>query len=307
MIRIHNLSKSYGKTPALRHLNMEIGRGRIFGLLGPNGAGKTTLLSIVNGLTGFQEGEIEIFGLSLAGNIRQIRSRCAFIPQALAFYDNLTVIENLRFFAGIQSIRGAALQKSLDHAISVNRLQHLLDRRSATLSGGEKRRLNIGIGLLNNPEILYFDEPTIGIDPESRNDILTTIRSFREENKTVIYSSHYMEEIEKICDEVAIIHHGRIIRQDSLQDMLQQGGSRSAIIELYHPDPARLSRITGIMPELQLLDEERLMLPSQDSASIAQVLTLLEEEQISIRQVRYHSRTLESLFINLTSHGEADA
>lgn len=231
MIHINALTKSYNGRPALKQLSMDIGKGVIFGLLGPNGAGKTTLISILNGLSTFQEGEIEIFGLPLRDNLKQIRKRCTLIPQSLALYEHLTVIENLRFFAAIQNIAGAQLQNNLDYAISINNLDAFLEQRAATLSGGQKRRLNIAIGLLNDPEILYFDEPTIGIDPESRIDILETIHNFKEDHKTVIYSSHYMEEIEKICEEAAIINHGEIICQGSLQTMLQQSSNPSMNLE----------------------------------------------------------------------------
>ena len=231
MIRIENLSKHYNTILALDQLSMNIEKGVIFGLLGPNGAGKTTLISILNGLSSFEKGSIEIFGLPLRNNLKQIRKRCTFIPQSLALYENLSVIENLRFFAGIQLIIGADLKNNLEYAISVNHLENLLDQKAATLSGGQKRRLNIAIGLLNNPEILYFDEPTIGIDPESRNDILDTIRSFKEDNKTVIYTSHYMDEIEKICDEAAIINHGKIVLQGNLQTMLKESKNPAMSLE----------------------------------------------------------------------------
>jgi len=231
MIRIENLSKRYNTILALDQLSMNIEKGVIFGLLGPNGAGKTTLISILNGLNTFEKGSIEIFGLPLQNNLTQIRKRCTFIPQSLALYDNLSVIENLRFFAGIQLVVGSDLKNNLEYAISVNHLDNLLDQKAATLSGGQKRRLNIAIGLLNNPEILYFDEPTIGIDPESRNDILNTIKSFKEDNKTVIYTSHYMDEIEKICDEAAIINHGKIILQGNLQTMLRESKDPSMSLE----------------------------------------------------------------------------
>jgi len=233
MIHIKNLSKLYDTTSALNQFSMNIETGTIFGLLGPNGAGKTTLMSILNGLSSFQEGEIEIFGIPLQNNLKEIRKRCTFIPQSLALYENLSVIENLRFFAGIQSINGATLKANLDYAISVNHLENQLNQQAATLSGGQKRRLNIAIGLLNNPEILYFDEPTIGIDPESRNDILDTIRSLKEDNKTVVYTSHYMDEIEKICDEAAIINHGRVIKQGKLQTMLKESDDPSMTLEAY--------------------------------------------------------------------------
>ncbi|HIP37850.1 MAG TPA: ABC transporter ATP-binding protein, partial [Desulfocapsa sulfexigens] len=265
MIRIKNLSKRYDALVAIRQLSMNIDKGVIFGLLGPNGAGKTTLISILNGLTDFQEGEIEIFGLPLTKNLKQIRKRSAFVPQSLALYENLSVIENLRFFAGIQSITGRPLQNNLDYAVSVNQLQPLLEQKAATLSGGQKRRLNIAIGLLNNPEILYFDEPTIGIDPESRNEILTTIRSFKEDNKTVIYTSHYMDEIEKICDQAAILNHGEIIRQGDLRTMLQETHDHSAIIELARSEHLLPENLTEKVEGLKIIDTNNLILEGQNS------------------------------------------
>lgn len=307
MIRINNLTKRYDTIPALNQLSMTIGKGVVFGLLGPNGAGKTTLISILNGLTDFQDGEIEILGLPLHKNLNQIRKRCAFIPQSLALYENLSVIENLRFFAGIQSVTGTVLQNNLDYAISVNRLHDLLEQKAATLSGGQKRRLNIAIGLLNNPDILYFDEPTIGIDPESRNDILETIRSFKEDNKTVVYTSHYMDEIEKICDEAAIINHGKIHRQGSLQTLLQEKNDHSAIIELLHTDRPLLDKLAGSVEDLQVVNDSTLLLTRQNSSKMAQLLAILEDEKIDIKQIRYQSMTLESLFIDLTSPGKTDA
>ena len=309
MIRIRNLSKRYDAIVAIRQLSICVEKGVIFGLLGPNGAGKTTLISILNGLTNFQEGEIEIFGLSLTNpkELKQIRKRCAFVPQSLAFYKNLSVIENLHFFAGIQQITGKTLQNNLDYAVSVNHLQPLLEQKAATLSGGQKRRLNIAIGLLNNPELLYFDEPTIGIDPESRNEILTTIRSFKDDNKTVVYTSHYMDEIEKICDQAAIINHGKIIRQGDLRTMLRERHDHSAIIELAHSGQPLPETLLKSVEGLTIIDDNSLQLERQNSSRMAKLLTILEEQQVVIKQIRYQSMTLESFFINLTSRDNSDA
>ena len=161
MIKINNLLKRYDEKVALDHLSLEIKAGGIFGLLGPNGAGKTTLISILNGLTGFDEGEVSVFGLPLLGNLTGIRKRCALVPQSLAFYDNLTVMENLTFFGGIQNIQAAPLKKSIAYAVETNRLGAMLNQKAATLSGGQKRRLNIAIGLLNDPDILFFDDQVV--------------------------------------------------------------------------------------------------------------------------------------------------
>ncbi len=306
MISIKNLLKSYNDHVVLNHLDLQISKGRVFGLLGPNGAGKTTLVSILNGLTTFQEGEVKVFDLDLRTNLKDIRSHCTFIPQSLALYDNLSVIENLRFFGGIQNISGKVLQDRIDYALSVNHLHPLLDQKAATLSGGQKRRLNIALGLLNNPEILYFDEPTIGIDPESRTEILTTIRSFKEEHKTVIYTSHYMDEIEKICDEVAIINHGEIIRQGPLKTMLQQTDAGSVTIELLSSNRIRLNQFAETVPDIQVIDSNTLFLKGQNSQKMAALLTALEDAALPIKQINYQSMSLESLFISLTNREKSD-
>jgi ABC-2 type transport system ATP-binding protein len=306
MIKINNLLKRYDEKVALDHLSLEIKAGGIFGLLGPNGAGKTTLISILNGLTGFDEGEVSVFGLPLLGNLTGIRKRCALVPQSLAFYDNLTVMENLTFFGGIQNIQAAPLKKSIAYAVETNRLGAMLNQKAATLSGGQKRRLNIAIGLLNDPDILFFDEPTVGIDPESRNEILDTIKSFKEAGKTVVYTSHYMPEIEKICDEVAIINAGRIIRQGSIASMLSNESADELVIEIYEMPLALLTACCEEMENLSVIDEASLLLKGKESRTVAKALALLEANNIAVRQIRYGTTTLESLFISLTSKGRND-
>lgn len=306
MVKITNLLKRYDEKVALDHLSLEIKRGSIFGLLGPNGAGKTTLISILNGLTTYDEGEVTVFDLPLSKNLAEIRRRCALVPQSLAFYDNLTVMENLRFFGGIQNIPADLLKKNIDYAVETNRLGSMLNQKAVTLSGGQKRRLNIAIGLLNDPDILFFDEPTVGIDPESRNEILETIRSFKEADKTVVYTSHYMPEIEKICDEVAIINAGKIIRQGSIESMLSNESASQVIIEIYETPLALLHECSTEMDALNVIDESSLMLEGKESSLVAKALALLEAKNIALKHLRYGTTTLESLFINLTSKGRSD-
>jgi len=306
MVKIEHLTKRYGDKVALDDLTLEIKSGTIFGLLGPNGAGKTTLISILNGLTKFDEGSIELFGLPLEQNLYEIRKRCALVPQSLAFYENLSVIENLRFFGGIQNIEKKILKQNIDYAVETNRLGSMLHQKASTLSGGQKRRLNIAIGLLNDPDILFFDEPTVGIDPESRNEILETIVSFKDADKTVIYTSHYMPEIEKICDEVAIINAGKIIRQGTIESMLSNESADQLILEIYETPRERLSAEITEMKSLSIIDESTLMLEGKDARSVSAVLELLESKKIKVRNIRYGTTTLESLFISLTSKGRAD-
>ena len=223
-IKVQNVTKRYGDINALDGLSLEIKKGRIFGLLGVNGAGKSTLLSVLNGLTAIDEGKVEVFGLDLEKEIRKIRSISSIVPQNLAFYEKLTVRENLDFFSDIQQASEAHYKK----AIEINNLSKLLEQEASTLSGGQKRRLNMAIGLLNDPQIIYFDEPTVGIDPKSRNDILDSMKAYKDLGITVVYTSHYMNEIEKICDDVAVIAKGKLIEQGTLAEILQ---SRSETLE----------------------------------------------------------------------------
>jgi ABC-2 type transport system ATP-binding protein len=223
-IKVQNVTKRYGDINALDGLSLEIKKGRIFGLLGVHGAGKSTLLSVLNGLTAIDEGRVEVFGLDLEKEIRKIRSISSIVPQNLAFYEKLTVRENLDFFSDIQQASEAHYKK----AIEINDLSKLLEQEASTLSGGQKRRLNMAIGLLNDPQIIYFDEPTVGIDPKSRNDILDSIKAYKDLGITVVYTSHYMNEIEKICDDVAVIAKGKLIEQGTLAEILQ---SRSETLE----------------------------------------------------------------------------
>ncbi len=216
MIKISNVSKNYGDLKALNSLSLTIKKGSIFGLLGVNGAGKSTILSILNGLSTSDGGSVEVFGLDMKKDKKKIKEISSIVPQNLAFYEKLTVKENLDFFADIQN----ATKENYDRAIEINDLSMVLNQEAGTLSGGQKRRLNIAIGLLNNPQIIYFDEPTVGIDPKSRNEILDSIKSYKELGITVVYTSHYMNEIERICDEVAIISKGRLVEQGSLKELL---------------------------------------------------------------------------------------
>jgi ABC-2 type transport system ATP-binding protein len=226
MIKVYNITKKYGEFKALNGLNLDIKKGTIFGLLGVNGAGKSTILSILNGLSKFDDGEIEVFGSNIKKNLKEIKNISSLVPQNLAFYEKLTVKENLDFFGDIQN----ATKENYDRAVKINSLGDVLNQRASTLSGGQKRRLNIAIGLLNAPKIIYFDEPTVGIDPKSRNEILDSIKGYKKLGITVIYTSHYMNEIERICDDVAIISHGKLIKQGSLKNLFS---SKDSTLEKY--------------------------------------------------------------------------
>lgn len=225
-LHISNLSKSYGETKVLDSLNLQIKKGSLFGLLGPNGAGKTTLVSILNFLDKQDSGEISIFGLHHMQNKKKIKQMSACIPQTYAFYPTLSAYENLEFFGALYGLKGEKLKEAIEYAIEVTSLQKFLRKKSTNFSGGVKRRLNIAIGLLNTPEVIYLDEPTVGVDPQSRKHILDVIKSINKVNKTtVIYTSHYMDEIEFLCEDIAILDEGKIVLHDTKEALLQKSRS----------------------------------------------------------------------------------
>ncbi len=286
MLKVKNVTKNYADVQALRGLSLSVAKGSVFGLLGVNGAGKTTLLSILNGLTKIDEGSIEVFGLDIQKDAKEINAISSIIPQHLAFYENLTVVENINFFAKIQK----ATKESITNAIEINSLQNLLKQKASTLSGGQKRRLNIAIGLLNNPKIIYFDEPTVGVDPKSRNEILDSIASYKKLGITVVYTSHYMNEIERICDEVAIIDKGALVKQERLENLLSNRVSDKVLVETFYTH--KLSSLG-----LTLLDTTTVESSQQE---LPELLKVLEKNEIFIKQIRYGSSNLEKYFLEVT-------
>lgn len=286
MIKVTNLNKSYSSKQALNDLSLEIEQGSIFGLLGVNGAGKTTLLSILNGLISYDSGEIEIGGLDMKNELKQIKSISSIIPQNYAFYEKLSVQENLDFFAKIQNATKEAYEKALE----VNNLQAILKQKADTLSGGQKRRLNIAIGLLNDPKIIYFDEPTVGIDPKSRNEILDSIKAYKDLGITVVYTSHYMTEIERICDAVAIINEGKLVEQDTLENLLSNKVSDQINIEVVYNETLK---------DLDLNFGDITTIVAKES-ELFEIVALLKKHNIYIKQIRYGSTNLEKHFLDIT-------
>ena len=211
ILKLIGLSKKFDSRTAVDHISLEIREGEIFGLLGPNGAGKSTTLNMVCSLLKPTSGSIEVFGMDAKKNMNQIKRRIGYIPQDLAIHGNLKAWENVELFTSLYGIRGKELRTAVDESLE---FVGLLDRRGSyakTFSGGMKRRLNIACAIGHKPDLMIFDEPTVGIDPQSRNFILEKIKEANEKGATVIYTSHYMEEVEAICTRIAIMDNGRVI------------------------------------------------------------------------------------------------
>ena len=226
MIHIENLVKRYGDLVALNHLNLDIHEGEIFGLLGPNGSGKTTAINCLLSLLKYDKGTIEIFGQPMTPDNYQAKQQIGIVLQNVAVFDELTVYENIDYFCGLYVSDKKKRKKLVDDAVRFVGLEDYCKMRPKKLSGGLLRRLNIACGIAHKPRLIIMDEPTVAVDPQSRNKILEGIQKLNVQGSTIIYTSHYMEEIEQICTRIAIMDHGRVIASgtsEELKKMIKTG------------------------------------------------------------------------------------
>lgn len=224
MISIRELVVRFGDLCAVDGVSLDIAEGSLVGLLGPNGAGKTTTLSCVAGLLVPAAGRVLVGGVDVATDPRTVKRLLGVVPQSLALYPTLSVATNLRLFGGLFGVRGKLLKERVGWGLELARLETKRDALVRTLSGGMKRRLNLACALLHDPKIIICDEPTTGVDPQSRNHLFETIRRLHAEGRTVVYTTHYMEEVEALCERVAIMDHGKLLVEDSLDGLLRAGG-----------------------------------------------------------------------------------
>jgi ABC-2 type transport system ATP-binding protein len=301
LVEIENLSKIYrgAKRPALDNLSLQIDNGAFFGLLGPNGAGKSTLISILCGLFAPTHGKVRVRG----ADSRHVKSTLGLVPQDLALYPMLTARENLEFFGRMQGLTGARLRDRVAACLAIARLDDLADRRAETFSGGLKRRLNLVIGLVHEPDLLVLDEPTVGIDPQSRHFIHESLRGLHATGMTIIYSTHYMEEAEQLCDDIGIIDHGRILARGSVSTLLRshRNGAIEAHVEADLP--------ASVVDELRQLPHLRasrfqvrsLLLESdRPEATLEAIIEILKRHHLPLASLNLGAMNLEHLFLSLT-------
>jgi ABC-2 type transport system ATP-binding protein len=219
MLEVSGLHKSYGELIAVQEVSFTVRPGEMVGLLGPNGAGKTTTVSMIAGLLEPDRGEVRIQGGVIRSETDPVKRRMGLVPQDLALHDELSARENLALFGALYSIRGAALRRAMEEAFAIAGLADRAGDKVATFSGGMKRRLNLAAALLHSPSILLLDEPTVGVDPQSRNAIFANLEEFKSQGKTLVYTTHYMEEAERLCDRIIIIDHGKVIANGTLAEV----------------------------------------------------------------------------------------
>ena len=299
----NNVRCNYGNVIAVKDVSFQVAQGEVFGLLGPNGAGKTSILSMLVGIKHPSDGSILIHGLAYSNNRNQIKRLIGYVPQSFAFYPTLTALENLQFFCGIYQILGDAAKKRIQHVLKVVGLTDRAKDIAETYSGGMKRRLNIAIALLHEPKILLMDEPTAGVDPHSRNSIFECIEQLSQAGTTVIYSTHYMEETERLCKNVAIVDQGQIIAMDSPQNLCESIGGAFFQVGIQGENKRFLVDILSHMDfitEVNLKNSSLEITTKEPQKVLQSFLGITDKLNIQISSLNISNPSLETVFLKLT-------
>lgn len=310
MLELVEISKTFKQNEAVKNMNMYIEQGEIVGLLGPNGAGKSTTISVLSSLIEPTSGDVRLFNQSILKAPGDIRKVLGIVPQDIALYDDLTAEENLTFFGKLYRLSREKLQQRMDEVLEI---VGLTDRRKEvvkTFSGGMKRRLNIGVGLMNDPDLLVMDEPTVGIDPQSRTYILETVKQLnKEKGMTIIYTSHYMEEVEFLCDRIYIMDQGNLIASGTKEEIKQIMSSESTVIiqlEKAHERFLKKLKDDPIVRQVVVEDKQITALVPKEVNVFPVVAKIAEDTGAELVSVMNQTPTLEDVFLHLTGRALRD-
>ncbi|MGF9699836.1 MULTISPECIES: ABC transporter ATP-binding protein [Paenibacillus] len=303
ILEMDHVVKRYGSKLSVDHLNLSVEKGEIFGLLGPNGAGKSTTISMIAGLLSIDQGEILLHGISVKDRPLEVKRRIGLVPQDLALYETMTAAENVTFFARLYGLRGKLLKERVQESLEFVGLQDKAKDAPSTFSGGMKRRLNIACAIMHRPDLIIMDEPTVGIDPQSRNHILESVRTLNKMGSTIIYTSHYMEEVAAISNRVAIMDQGHIIACGTEAELRERVASEEKIVlttsgigpgaveELKLHPRVHAVEVTG--------DILTVTLPSAQQ-DLQDILFICSKHEMAIQSLKVEEPDLETLFLNLT-------
>lgn len=303
IIEVKNISKRFNDKLVLDNISYEVKEGEIFGFIGPNGAGKSTLINIMTSLLTPDSGTIEICGYDILREPIKAKECMGYVPQELALMEDLNAYDNLEFFGALYGLKGKLLKERIAEALKVTGLEETKKQKVKKFSGGMKRRLNIAVSILHHPKVLILDEPTVGVDPQSRNHIFSFIKNIcKEWGTTVIYTSHYMEEIEELCKRVFIIDLGKEVSYGDREEIKASVFSNNKVIietqEISGETIMKLKDLEGID---KVSDKDNILTLTIDSKfKLASVLSLLEKETVNIKKISYEEAKLEDVFLSLT-------
>lgn len=309
LLEVKNLIKRYGSFLALDHIGFTVNEGEIFGLLGPNGAGKTTTISILSSLTSFDGGEIKFEGKELRKHEMTIKQEMGIVPQELAIFEDLTVYENLDYFGRLYGLKGQLLKERIEQTLHFTGLTERRKQTPKGFSGGMKRRLNIGCAILHQPKLIIFDEPTVGIDPQSRNHILQSIKALNRLGSTIIYTSHYMEEVEELCTRLAIVDHGRVIAQGSKEELTSLiATEEKLVLELSSQQFGLVDNIKKIpsITECVVNGNKLEIIGKKGEPNVSKIISHISATDIDILSLHVEKPSLETVFLTLTGRSLRD-
>lgn len=309
MIQIQNLVKRYGSLLALDHLNLSIREGEVFGLLGPNGSGKTTAINCLLALLKYDKGSVTVMGRPMRPDSYDLKREIGVVMQDVAVFEQLTVQENIDYFCGLYIHEKAKRRQLVEEAIQFVGLEDYVKMRPRKLSGGLQRRLNIACGIAHRPRLIILDEPTVAVDPQSRNKILEGILELNRQGSTIIYTSHYMEEVEQICSRIAIIDHGRVLAsgtKEELKDMIKTG--ETVTIEAVALDTAHLEKIRALPNVFDVSYQDQVLMIRCGKArhNLICILDYLRGADIPFGKVFSGLPTLNDVFLEITGKALRD-
>ncbi len=309
VLQVTGLVRRFGDHVAVDEVSFEIAPGETYGLLGPNGAGKTTTISMIAGLLAPDAGEVALLGEPLSG---ARKSLIGLVPQDIALYPDLSALENLQFFGKLQNLHGAHLKERITHVLDVVGLADRAKDRIETYSGGMKRRANIAVGLLHEPQLLILDEPTVGVDPQSRNSILEAVDALGSSGMAVLYTTHYMEEAERLCDRVGIIDSGRLIAEGTREQLMERLGENSTVTfrvnggaeqtHAWRNELAAMPGVSGVQGE----DGSVALVAARGPALIAPAVQSAQSHGLEVVGVEVSEPDLEAVFLHLTGKALRD-
>ena len=303
VVEIKNLVKRYKDVLAVDNISLSIQEGEIYGLLGPNGAGKTTAINALIGLTKIDEGEIKVFGKSLYDHELEIKKDIGIVPQDIAIFNDLTAYENVAFFAKLYGLKDGLLKERVEEALNFTGLWDKRKEYPKKFSGGMKRRLNIACAIAHHPKLIIMDEPTVGIDPQSRNHILHSVKELNKMGSTIIYTSHYMEEVEELCTNIMIMDHGRIIANGTNEELKSLISLEDKVVielsSINYTIVDNIKKISGVKD--CVIDGNQLWVIShKNSKNLSKIIDSISESDSEILSMNIENPTLEGVFLTLT-------
>ncbi|OFY69985.1 MAG: hypothetical protein A3G23_05770 [Bacteroidetes bacterium RIFCSPLOWO2_12_FULL_37_12] len=303
MLSIKSLHKSFGTLQALKGINLQIKEGELYGLLGPNGAGKTTFINILSTLIKPDNGEVLLDGLNPVTQREECKKIIGVVPQEIALYDDLSALDNLMFWGGLYNIKPIFLKEKINSTLELLGLYNRKNEKIKTFSGGMKRRINIATALLHLPKILFLDEPTVGIDPQSRNLIYEVIKKLNKEGMTIIYTTHYLKEAENLCERISILDRGAIIIEGTL-DELRKSTSAEDTITIRLSEPPEQDIINSLRAcynfPISITNSIIIFTVPNASKELASIISKMSETGLDIIQIEINKSNLESIFLKLT-------